>query len=342
MTLRTYILKRVVISIFVLWLVASLNFIIFTASKGDPVRYVLRGAGTTMTEEQRRLLTEAYGLNATLEVKYLKSIQNQFTFGIVPPYFGWDYETGTWVADGLWWRLTITIFLLGSALIGRIILGIPTGIFAASRRGSKVDVGVVTVALFTHGVPAFFIQLMAVFIFSYLLVKYNIFIFPITAPIDANVRVQLSGLDLWVQTAWHMTLPIITLVLVGFGAWALYIRNMLIDALTQDYVVTARAKGLSDRTVLYKHAFKSILPSVATMITLAIPGVVTGAIITESIFKIEGIGTWYIHALQESVANYPVAQAVLFVYAALVILCNLIADLLYGILDPRIRVGMRR
>jgi peptide/nickel transport system permease protein len=342
MTLRTYILKRVAISIFILWLVASLNFVIFASSKGDPVRFLQRGGSTTMTAAQRTLLAEAYGLNDTLIVKYVKSLRNQFTFGIVPPYFGWSIQSGTWVADGLWWRLAITVFLLGSALIGRIILGIPTGIFAASRRGSKIDVGVVTAALFTHGVPAFFTQLMAVFIFSYILVHYNIRIFQITAPIDAQQLATLSGLSLYVQIAWHMTLPIITLVLVGFGAWALYIRNMLIDALTQDYIATARAKGLSERTILYKHAFRSILPPVATLITLAIPGVVTGAIITESIFRIEGIGTWYINALQDTVADYAVAQAVLFVYAALVILCNLIADLLYGILDPRIRVGMRR
>jgi len=342
MTLRTYILKRVAISIFILWLVASLNFVIFASSKGDPVRFIQRGGSTTMTQAQRTLLAEAYGMNDTLVGKYLKSLRNQFTFGIVPPYFGWSIQTGTWVAEGLWWRLAITVFLLGSALIGRIILGIPTGIFAASRRGSKIDVGVVTASLFTYGVPAFFTQLMAVFIFSFILVHYGIFVVPITAPIDAQQLATLSGLSLYVQIAWHMTLPIITLVLVGFGAWALYIRNMLIDALTQDYIATARAKGLSERTILYKHAFRSILPSVATLITLAIPGVVTGAIITESIFRIEGIGTWYINALQDTVADYAVAQAVLFVYAALVILCNLIADLLYGILDPRIRVGMRR
>lgn len=339
MTLRTYILKRVIISIFILWVVASLNFIIFAVSKGDPVKYLLKPG---MDKKQEDLLKEAYGWNEPIWTKYLKSLRNQFTFGIVPPYFGWSVQTGNWVADGLWWRLTTTVFLLGSALIGRMILGIPTGIYAASKRGSKMDVAVVTSALFTHGVPAFFIQLMAVFIFAYLLVNHNIHIFQLTATIDAQVRAHLSGIQLYATIAWHMALPIITLVLVGFGAWALYIRNMLIDALTQDYVVTARAKGLSERTVLYKHAFKSILPPVATMITLAIPSVVTGAIITETIFKIEGIGLWYIKALNETVADYAVAQAVLFVYAALVILCNLIADLLYGILDPRIRVGTRR
>lgn len=339
MTLRTYVAKRVIISIFVLWLVASFNFLIFAVSKGDPVSYLLKPG---VPAEQKELIKQAYGWYDPIWVKYLKSIRNQFTFGIIPPYFGWSSQTGSWVADGLWWRLATTVFLLGSALIGRIILGIPTGIFAASKRGSKIDVAVVTSALFTHGVPAFFIQLMAVFIFSYLLVHYNIYIFPLTATIDAQTRVNLTGLQLYTTIAWHMTLPIITLVLVGFGAWALYIRNLLIDALTQDYIVTARAKGLSERTILYKHAFKSILPPVATMITLAIPGVVTGAIITETIFKIEGIGLWYINALQPNIADYAVAQAVLFVYAALVILCNLIADLLYGVLDPRIRVGMRR
>jgi peptide/nickel transport system permease protein len=135
-------------------------------------------------------------------------------------------------------------------------------------------------------------------------------------------------------------MPLLALVVGGFGSWALYTRNLLLDALTQDYVVTARAKGLSERTILYRHAFRSTLPPIVTMITLSVPGIVTGAMITEWIFTIPGVGRWYLNSLMA--ADYPVVQAVLFIYAILVIFANLIADLLYGILDPRIRVGMRR
>ena len=114
----------------------------------------------------------------------------------------------------------------------------------------------------------------------------------------------------------------------------------MVDALTEDFVLTARAKGLKDRTVIYKHAFRSILPPIVTLIALSIPGIVTGAIITESIFAWPGIGQWYIGALTQN--NHPVAQAVLYNYAVLMVGANLVTDLIYGFLDPRIKVGTRR
>ncbi len=135
-------------------------------------------------------------------------------------------------------------------------------------------------------------------------------------------------------------MPILTLVVASFGSWALYTRSLLLDALTQDYIVTARAKGLSERTVLYRHAFRSTLPPIVTIIALAVPGVVGGAVITEWIFTIPGIGRWYLNSMLA--ADYPVVQAVLFIYAVLMVFANLVADLLYGVLDPRIRVGVRR
>ncbi|MDH5788818.1 MAG: ABC transporter permease, partial [Candidatus Bathyarchaeota archaeon] len=119
-----------------------------------------------------------------------------------------------------------------------------------------------------------------------------------------------------------------------------YTRNMMVDALTEDFVLTARAKGLRERDVITKHAFKSILPPVVTLIALSIPGIVTGAIITESIFAWPGIGQWYISALQQQ--NHPVTQAVLYNFAVLMLGANLVADLAYGFLDPRIKVGVRR
>jgi peptide/nickel transport system permease protein len=336
MGLKSYIAKRILIGIITLWIVATLNFFIFIVSPGDPVRYLLTPG---MKEEQKQWIYYYYGKFDPLPVQYLKYLRNMFSYGIIPPYFGISIETRTYVAHEMSWRLGITVFLLGAPMIGRILLGIPIGMFAASKRGSKIDVAIMGSALFTWGVPIFFIELLAIFLFSWILTNYGIMIFPLSG----LTRIPPpTGLELYADIAWHLTLPMLCLVLGGLGSWALYTRNMLIDALTQDYIVTARAKGLSERTILFKHAFKSILPPVATMITLAIPGIVTGAIITETVFGIEGIGKWYIHALDTSVADYPVVQAVLFIFATLVIVCNLIADFLYGILDPRIRVGMRR
>lgn len=319
-----------------LWLVATLNFIIFSLQRGNPVAYILN---VEMDKEMKERLLQAYGWYDPPHVKYIKYLRNLFSFGIVYPYFGWSIMANDFVARQMSWRLAITVMLLGSALIGRILVGIPLGILSAAKRKTKIDVAIVGTSLFTWGVPGFFIQLIAIYIFGRILRDtYGIKIFatswgPIAKP---------GTLEWWSQAMSQLTLPILTLIAMGFGSWVIYTRNMLIDALTSDYVLTARAKGLKERTVLYRHAFKSILPPVSTLITLSIPGVVTGAIITETIFGIEGIGKWYISALSTQNADYAVAEAVLFIYAVLVILCNFIADVLYGFLDPRIRVGERR
>lgn len=339
MGLRSYLLKRGLMSLFILWLVATLNFVLFTAQYGNPIKAIL---DPKVTAEMKEKYLQSYGWYDPVHVKYVKYLGNMFSYGLVYPYFGWSIMSNDFVANGLWWRMVITIFLLGSALIGRIIIGIPIGVFAASKRGTKWDVGVVGSALFTYGVPVFFIELLAILFFGkFLRDQHGIKIIAVTwgTPL---VEGGVKNLAWWASCLTQLALPILCLVIASLGYWVLFTRNMLIDALTSDYVLTARAKGVSERTVLYRHAFKSILPPISTMITLSIPGVVTGAIITESLFGIEGIGKWYIRALSPSVADWGVAQAVLFIFATLVILCNFIADILYGILDPRIRVGMRR
>jgi len=336
MTLRKYLAKRVVIGIVTLWIVATLNFVIFVLQPSDPTRYLLSPG---LRPEQKELIVREFGLRDPIDVRYWVYLKNMFSYGLIPPYFGVSFKTKTTVASEMAWRMQLTLFLLGSAMIGRTIVGIPAGIFAAAKRGSKLDVGIMGSALLTFGIPVFVLELLSIFVFSYAANIYGVRIFPTGGGLGGPYDTFLDRLK---GVTWHLSLPILVLTFGGFGGWALYTRNMLLDALTQDYIVTARAKGLSERTVLYKHAFRSILPPVATMITLSIPGIVTGAIITETVFGLEGIGKWYIESLSRSAPNYPVVQAVLFIFATLTIMFNIIADLLYGVLDPRIRVGARR
>jgi len=338
MGFRSYLIKRLILGAIVLWIVATSNFIIFSIQTGNPVYYILN---YRMDETQKEMLLQAYGYYDPLIIKYLKYLRNMFSFGLVYPYFGISIklDKGQYIAHAMVPRLIVTVMLLGFALIGRIIVGIPIGILAAAKRGRKLDVAAVGISLLTWGVPAFFIQLLAVLFFGYILRDlWGIYIFPTTF----NPPRFSWDITWFLEAARQMSLPVLTLVAVGFGSWVLYTRNLLLDALTQDFIATARAKGLSERAVLFKHAFKCVLPPITTMITLAIPGVITGAIITESIFGINGIGTWYIQSLQYDIADYGIAQAVLFIFATLVIICNFIADILYGFLDPRIRVGVRR
>ena len=331
MGFRSYLVKRIAVAILVLYVVASLNFVIFqVASPVDPVSIIM---DPKFTEEMKELLRIQYGLHGPLHERYLRYVQSMLTWN-----FGFSFDTLRPVTEELAWRLPNTVILLGTALVGTIIIGIPMGILAASRRGTKIDVAAIGSGLLAWGVPTFFIQLLFVLFFCWYLFLWFGIRFPLRG-MTADVP-PTNPILYMADVAWHFALPITSLVLASFGSWALYIRNLLVDALTQDYIVTARAKGLTERTVLYRHAFRSTLPPVVTMITLSIPGIVTGAMITEWIFTLPGIGRWYLLAMQH--ADYPVVQAVLFIYAFLMILANLLADLIYGMLDPRIRVGMRR
>lgn len=329
--MREYLVKRIVASLVILWVIATLNFVIFqVVSPIDPVGVIL---DPRMPPDVRDYLRELFGLTKPLYERYIIYVKNMFTWN-----FGVSFRTMTPVAQELSFRLPSTILLLGSSLIAQIFVGIPLGILAASKRGSKTDVLTIGSGLFTWGVPIFFLQLLFILVLAhYAKVTLGFALFPLrgisSVPPPSNPFMYIA------DVAWHLALPVLTLVIGSFGFWALYTRNTLLDALTQDYVITARAKGLSERTVLYRHAFRSTLPPIVTMIALNVPGIVTGAMITEWIFTLPGIGRWYLNSLMAS--DYPVVQSVLFIYAILVIFCNLAADLLYGFLDPRIRVGGR-
>lgn len=333
--MRGYLIKRIIVAIFILLIVMTLNFIIFRVVHpvGDPTHFFL---SPTMTAEDKAAIRALWHLDDPLfPNQYLLYMWNLLTWN-----YGKAFTTPpTEIAPEMAWRLFNSVLILGLALIGGISVGLPLGVLAGSRRGRKSDVTIMGIGLLTWGVPSFFVQILWLLFFSYYC---SVWLgFPLLPPSGVvSIPPPTDPFALVVDKLWHMIGPVVTLVIIGFGGWALYTRNMMIDALTEDYVLTARAKGATERTVLYRHAFRSILPPIATMIAMAVPGLVTGAIITETIFGWPGIGQWYIAALNSG--NHPVTQAILYNYAVLMIMANLLADVLYGFLDPRIRVGMRR
>lgn len=328
--MREYIAKRIVVAIVTLYVVLTLNFLIFQVlSPVNPAKTIL---DPKFKPEQRRALEEQFGINEPVQNRYVKYIASMFTWN-----FGWSFKTRESVATEMSWRLYNTITLLGTTLVATIIVGIPVGILAASKRGSKLDALTITTGLFTWAIPIFFIELLFMLLFAHYFKVWFGWSFP-TSGIHSNPA-PAEPLAYITDQVWHMALPVSALVIGGFGSWALYTRNLMLDALTQDYITTARAKGLHERTVLYRHAFRAVLPPIVTMITLAVPGIVVGAMITEYIFTWPGIGRWYLDAMQAN--DYPVVQAVLYIYSLLTILANFLADILYGVLDPRIRVGHR-
>jgi len=345
MGLKKYIAKRVVIAFLTLFIVMNINFLIFRVFSpvSDPSQLIW---DPRMPAGAKERLRELWGLafwngtgwqdTALFPNQYFTYLYNLFT---------WNYGLSlaiqpTPIAEEMAWRLRNTILILGLAMVGQISLGIPLGLLAGSRRGGKTDVATIGVGLFTWGVPTFFIQILFILVFTHWWgATFGWFLFE-SGGVLSSPPPPPGTLSYVADLLWHATPPIITLTIAGFGSWALYNRNMILDALTEDYIMTARAKGVKERDVIYKHAFRSILPPIITIVAMSIPGIVTGAIITEYIFSWPGIGRWYIDAISNN--NYPVAQAVLYNYAFLMIIANLVADFLYGVVDPRIRVGMRR
>jgi peptide/nickel transport system permease protein len=175
--------------------------------------------------------------------------------------------------------------------------------------------------------PSFFVQLLLLMCFAYA--------FPLF-PLRGTTSIPpLTGVYGFWDYIWHLALPVISLTLLGFGGFALYIRNMMVKALGEDFVLMARARGLPWRRVVWNHAFRSILPPVLTIVLMSLPGVVSGAVITETVFSMNGVGRFLLEAVNSQ--DYPAAGASFFLLALITVTCNLLADLCYVLVDPRVR-----
>lgn len=316
-----YFWRRLGYALVTLYIIMTLNFAIFRLMPGDPVSLVL---SPEFTPEMRQLLREMYGLDQPLMTQYLLYLKNVISFD-----FGRSFVTRQPVLGELLARLPNTLMLLGTAFVFNVIVGVVLGIKMATRQGSRVETGVTGVSLFFNAMPAFFIGLLLLLIFGYYWP-----IFPIRGTMSVPPPTGLWSII--VDRIYHLILPVVAVSLSGYGSWYLYTRNNVVGALEQDYVLTARAKGLTPREVLYRHAFRSVLPPIVTLVFLSLPGLITGAVITETIFSLYGVGRYLVDATLQQ--DYPVVQGCFFVIALAVLACNFLADLVYGLVDPRIRL----
>ncbi|MBP7111200.1 MAG: ABC transporter permease [Firmicutes bacterium] len=289
---------------------------------GDAVSMIMDPNFDMATKEELR---SQFGIDQPLGTQYMKYLRSLLSFDM-----GRSFNTRRLVWDELKERLPNTLTLFFTSFVTTAVVGISLGVFAAARRGTFAENFVTGAGLFAYAVPGFFIQLMLLMIFGYY--------WPIL-PIRGTISAPPPD-GAWAQfldRIWHLILPAGSNVVISFGSWALYTRNTMLEALGQDYILTARAKGLDRRTVLYKHALRSVLPPILTLIFMSLPGAVTGAVITETIFSWFGVGKYLIDAVMQQ--DYPAAQGAFYLIALSVIVSNLLADLVYGLVDPRIRVG---
>jgi len=355
MGLRSFILKRIIYSFILLLLVILANFCIFILMPGDPSAFLM-AAWSRESPQQRqaheRALTEMWGLTDPLHVRLLKYTRNLLTWNL-----GNEIAGRRPIAEVMVQKVPYTVLLLGVSLLISIIVGVVFGVIVIQKRGSLLDSGSVISSLILGALPTFWLGLVLLWIFSNTLGWFpGARAFPVEwaggrwpVPYVTNVAYSSNSINMVfsvnIDEAWglfegylsHLMLPMVTLVLFSFGGWLLLTRATMLEAITEDYMITARAKGLKETTALYKHALKNASLPIITSAALSFGFVLSGAIITETVFSYPGVGGWIWTAI--SLRDYTVLMAVFYVISIAVIVSNIVADLLYGVIDPRIKYG---
>ena len=305
--MTAYVLRRVLYALFVLWGALTIIFIAIRIVPGDPAALML---GPTATVEDVDALRESLGLNDSMVRQYVV-----FLGDVVRLDFGDSLRLIRPVTKSVAERITATAKLAATAMVLALVVSFPLGILAALRPRSLLDRFVSVISLVGQSVPSFWLGIMLILVFAR----------------------QLRWLPSSGSSTWeHMILPSITLAMPLIGILTRLVRSGLMDVLYEDYIRTARAKGLSNRTVLQRHAMRNMLIPVVTVIGLQLGNLLGGAVITETVFAWPGIGRLLVDAIFQR--DYPLVQASILFITASFIFINLLVDISYVYIDPRIKL----
>jgi peptide/nickel transport system permease protein len=344
MGLRGYVIKRIIYTFFLIAFVLSMNFVIFEIMPNDPTQFFIaapKGLSSPLTPDQIAQIRHLWGLDQPWPVKFEKYFVNMLTFqfGVSTPTTGMVP-----VIDEIMTYLPNTLILMGLSTLFSILIGVILGVIAAYKRGGLFDSASVVTSLITFSLPTFWMGLLAISIFSF-----DLHILPASRIVDDlmppwNTFFLLGSqisfpttTELWSRFL-HLIMPVGVLTLFSYGNYLLLTRATMLETLTEDYILTAKAKGLKERTIIFKHALKNASLPIITSSALAIGFLIGGAIITETVFSYPGIGWLTIHSIL-STLDYPVLMAIFYITALCVIIANFVSDLLYGVIDPRIKYG---
>jgi peptide/nickel transport system permease protein len=316
-----YILRRLLIAIPSLLGISIVLFTVLALAPGDPFEEL--ATNPNVPAEVRASLRQKFGLDDPVHVRYVRWLTSMSKGD-----WGFSFVSRVDVDKLILQRLPTTLFVIGTSQILALLVAIPIGVFAATRPYSIFDQIASTLAFIGFSLPTFFTGLLLILIFS--------------ISLDWLPFVYRSDID---ATGWHWywehikqaIMPVAVLGLFQGASLTRYVRSAVLDVIRLDYVTTARSKGLGERVVVIKHVVRNALIPVVTLVALQMPAVFGGAIVTEQIFRIPGIGSLLISSILAN--DTPVIMAVTFVFACLVVTFNLVADILYGWLDPRISFG---
>jgi peptide/nickel transport system permease protein len=314
-----YILRRLVTAVPTLLVISFVIFAILALAPGDPLSQF--AANPAVPLEVRENIRRSLGLDQPWPVRYVKWLTS-----LAQGDWGFSFASRVPVLELIQQRLPNTLAVVGVAYLVSILLAVPIGVLSAVRQYSLFDHLATTFAFVGFSIPTFFTGLLLILLFSVKL-RWLPFIYDST--------LQVRDLETLVAQIKQSIMPITVLALFQTATLARFVRASLLENLPLDYVRTARAKGLAEPGVIGRHVLRNSLIPVVTLIALGAPGVFAGAVITEQIFRVPGIGELLIRSIENS--DTPVVMAITFIFAVLVLLFNLVADVLYGVLDPRIR-----
>jgi peptide/nickel transport system permease protein len=320
-----YVGGRVLGALGSLAFVLVLNFFLFRVLPGDPARTL--GRGRFRTEEQLEEFRATYGLEQPLPQQFLTFLRNTFS-GELGVSLRYRVPVSDLIIDRLW----PTLLLVGTGTLLAAVIGIHLGVIAAWNRGKAADRITTGTTLTLYSMPEWWLGLL-------LIAGFAVGAGPIPGIFPTgglhSVDADPGTVGYVLDTSWHLVLPVLTLTLVYLADFALIMRSSLLDEIGEDYLLTARAKGLRDVEVRRRHATRNALLPTTTLIALSIGFVVSGAITIETVFSIPGLGLLATEAL--SIPDYWVLQGTFLVTSAAVVFANLAANLVYGLLDPRVR-----
>jgi peptide/nickel transport system permease protein len=317
-----YLVKKIAQVIATLFAVATFNFLLFRVLPGDPIRLLARAG--RLTPEAITRLKQLFGLDKPLPVQYLYYLRNLFNGEL-----GISITYRRPVADILSERISNTLILLAAATVVVIIIGVGAGMISAVRRGSRLDRSLVITSLIFWSLPTFWTGLILVILLAVYLNA-----FPVSGVYTPGLSFS-STLDKLFDLGKHLVLPTITLAIVDMGQFMLITRSTLVDVLTEDYILTAKAKGIPSRKILWHHAIPNAMLPIITTMALYVSLVIGGAIQVETIFSWPGMGRLMYDAVLRR--DYPILEASFLLFAVTMILANFLSDIFYMIVDPRVR-----
>lgn len=314
-----YILRRILVAIPTLFLISIIIYAVLALAPGDPLaQFALNPA---IPQSTRNRIREQFGLDKPWYVRYYKWL-GSMTRGD----WGYSFSSKSPVIDIVFQRVPQTLQVVGISYLLAILIAIPIGIISAVKQYSFFDQVATFLSFIGGSLPSFFTGLTFMLIFA---IHYNWF------PIVFSSTLVISDWATFKQAINQMVLPICVLLVQQTASLTRFMRSSMLDNLPLDYVRTARAKGLNDMTVIVRHVVVNSIIPVVTLIALGIPSIFAGAIITENLFRVNGLGQLLVTSIQNS--DTPMVMALAFIFSILVVIFNLLADIMYGILDPRVK-----